>query len=278
MPASDAPTAADGRTTLRYGLVTGPSDQTLQSNVDLLLGWMGAQVAGLTLQRRDATSYEELATAVTKGDVDVAWLPPIVYVRLADAATALGSIVRAGRADYEAALIVRRDSKIRGVESLRGTRAGWVDRWSAAGFVLPRVKLALMGLDPRRCFRTESFYGSHAAVVQALLDGSCDVAGTYAHGKSAANGGSWSELASAEVRVLETFGAIPPDVLATRSGLDPAGRAMIEGALRRAIDDPRGRVLLKQVFGGDELSETSMKSYESLVSALKLASARGLFD
>ena len=43
--------------------------------------------------------------------------------------------------------------------------------WSAAGFVLPRVKLALLGVDPRTVFRTEKFHGSHRAALQALVDG-----------------------------------------------------------------------------------------------------------
>ena len=77
-----------------------------------------------------------------------------MFVRLADAVTPIGSILRDGKSAYEAALVVRADSNVRTIDSLRGTRAGWVDPWSAAGFVLPRVKLALLGIDPRNVFRT----------------------------------------------------------------------------------------------------------------------------
>jgi phosphate/phosphite/phosphonate ABC transporter binding protein len=280
MPPSEPPEPKSGPTRVSCGVVAVPPAEDLRAKVDLLLGWMSANVDGLHFHRRDAPSYEDLAAAVTRGDIDVAWLPPIVYVRLAGEVNPLGSIVRSGRASYEAALIVRKDSKIRGVENLRGARAGWVDRWSAAGFVLPRMKLALLGIDPRRCFRTETFYGSHSGVVRALVEGSCDVAGTYAQAasKGPVTQGAWSDVEGADVRVLETFGAIPPDVLAARRGLEESVRARINEALKVAVGDERGRTLLKQVFGGDELSETSSKAYDSLVSALKLATARGLFD
>src|SRR5205085_12236058 len=137
-----------------------------------------------------------LAQDVRDAKVDIAWLPPIVYVRLADAVVPLGSILRGGRLSFEAALVVPSASRIKSIEGLRGTRAGWVDPWSAAGFVLPRVKLALLGVDPRTVFRTEKFHGSHRAALQALAEGACDVVGTYARAddKGEVTEGAWSEI------------------------------------------------------------------------------------
>jgi phosphate/phosphite/phosphonate ABC transporter binding protein len=262
-----------------YGLVVASAAEDLTAKVDRMLRWAGDQV-GIDFERRDASSYEELANGFRAGDIDVAWLPPIVYVRLAPEAEAIGSILRGGKSAYEAALIVRKDTRIKSIEALRGTRAGWVDRWSAAGFVLPRVKLSLLGVDPRTLFRTETFHGSHRAAIGALLDGACDVVGTYAQADKKGNvvGGAWSEVLGADVRVLATFGAIPPDVIAGRRGLPTAVREKVLGTLRAAVADDRGRKMLKDVFGGDALSEGLAKGYDSLASALKMATARGLFD
>jgi phosphate/phosphite/phosphonate ABC transporter binding protein len=267
------------RRPLAFGTVLSSAADDLRRKIERVLEWTGKR-AKIELELHEATSYEELANEVRRGHVDVAWLPPIVRVRLGADVVALGSILRDGRITYETALIVRSDSKAKTIAQLKKSRAGWVDRWSAAGFVLPRVNLALIGIDPRTFFRTETFYGSHRAVVTALVEGACDVAGTFAQAdaKGKVKGGAWSEVPGADVRVLATFGAIPPDVIGARAGLAEAQRNAICEALRAASTDPEGKKLLRAAFGGDTFVEDMSKSYESLSRALDIASARGLFD
>lgn len=262
-----------------FGLVVPSAGSDLPARVDGLAKMLGAH-AGLEVEHYDAAGYETLATEVRAGRVDVAWLPPIVYVRLADVVTPIGSILRGGRSAYEAALVVKSDSRIKTIDGLRNTRAGWVDPWSAAGFVLPRVKLALLGVDPRTVFRTETFHGSHRAAMQALADGACDVAGTYARSddKGKVIAGAWSEIEGAEVRVLATFGAIPPDVIAVRRGFPEEDRVKILEALRAACAEEATRAVLREIFNGDELREGLVSGYDALKSALDMATARGLFD
>ena len=262
-----------------FGLVVPPSGGDLPARVERLTKMVGEHM-GVAVSRFDAPSYEALATEVREGRVDIAWLPPIVFVRLADAVTPVASILRGGKTAYEAALVVKSDSRIRSIEGLRGIRAGWVDPWSAAGFVLPRVKLALLGVDPRPVFRTETFYGSHRAVIQALFEGACDVAGTYARSQEdgKVTAGAWSEVEGAEVRVLATFGAIPPDVIGVRKGYSEEGHAKLLAALRAACAEESTRTILRALFGGDQLSEGLASGYDALKSALEMATARGLFD
>lgn len=262
-----------------FGIVVQEAQSPVVAKVDEMLAWMTTQLDA-KIERRDSKSYEALAQDVRDGKVDIAWLPPIVYLRLAESVVPLGSFLRGGHAAYEAALVVKKDSRIKAIEGLRSTRAGWVDPWSAAGFVLPRVKLALLGVDPRTVFRTETFHGSHRVALQALIDGACDVVGTYARAddQGEITAGAWSEIEGAEVRVLATFGAIPPDVLAARKGLPDADRERILDVLRLATKEDRARGILKAIFGGDELREGLANGYDALQSALDMATARGLFD
>lgn len=251
----------------------------LPTRVDRLTKMIGEH-AGIEIERFDAPGYEALAKEVRERRVDIAWLPPIVFVRLADAVTPIGSILRGGQSAYEAALVVKSDSKFKTIDGLRGTRAGWVDPWSAAGFVLPRVKLALLGVDPRSVFRTETFYGGHRAVMKALAEGACDVAGTYARADAdgTVTAGAWSEVEGAEVRVLATFGAIPPDVIAVRNDYPKDARVKIVESLRTACAEESTRGILREIFNGDELKEGLVPGYDALRSALDMATARGLFD
>ena len=90
--------------------------------------------------------------------------------------------------------------------------------------------------------------------------------------------GAWSEIEGAEVRVLATFGAIPPDVIAVRKDFPDDARAKILEALRAACNEDASRTILREIFNGDELREGLASGYEALKSALDMATARGLFD
>jgi len=234
-----------------------------------------AKRLGRAIRSEPVADCEALAARVRAGELEVAWLPPIVFVEAGGLMTALGSVAREGHAAYEAALLVSGDGKIRSLDGLRGVKAGWVDRWSASGYVLPSVHLALHGFLPHACFASETFFGSHRAVIAALTSGACDVTATYAHADAQGNvrAGAWTEMGVENIRVLQTFGAIPPDVLTVRSdlGLEAALRAAFGAAF---VDDPESA---RVVFGGTDLVPGVAPGYTSLRSALELAKTRGIF-
>jgi len=264
-------------TRLAFGLVAAPDAKVLAA-FDELAAWIRTHT-DVDLERRDAPTYQALAASVRDGSSDVAWLPPVVYAWLAEAVTPLGSIARAGRTTYAAALVVRSDAKIASLEDLRGTRAGWVDPWSAAGYVVPRLELARAGIDPTTLFRSEAFHGTHRAALLALARGDCDVTGTYAHPRpddETIIEGSWSGMSDVDVRVLATFGSIPPDVIAVRRNLAPASYERALESLRRVASDAPD--LLRSVFGGDALHEGVESGHDALRRAYERATANGLFD
>jgi ABC-type phosphate/phosphonate transport system substrate-binding protein len=261
------------------GVVVPSAGSGLGERIDAIAKWMSARI-GVPIERRDAASYETLAADVREGRTDLAWLPPIVYLRLGSLVTPLGSMVRRGAVAYEAALIVPSSSKIRTIDALRGVRAGWVDRWSAAGFVLPRVKLALSGIDPRTLFRTETFHGSHRSLVKALMQGACDVAGTHAQADrdGRITSGAWSQVPGADVRVLATFGSIPPDVIAVRTAVAHHISGTAFAAFKDACANDMTREHIREVFGGEDVTEGLAPGYDSLQKALEMATGRGIFD
>ncbi len=264
---------------LVFGLVAAP-DAKVSASFDELAAWMRAH-AGVDLERRIAATYQDLATSMREGSSDVAWLPPVVYAWLAEAVTPLGSIARAGKTTYAAALVVGKDSKIASVSDLAGARAAWVDPWSAAGYVVPRLELARAGLDPTTLFRSEVFLGTHRDVLFAVSRGECDVAGTFARpsGEDGASvEGAWSDMDDVDVRVLSVFGSIPSDVIAVRRNLAPASFERALEGLRRVCADEGARALLRAVFGGDELHEGIEPGHETLRRAFERATANGLFD
>jgi phosphate/phosphite/phosphonate ABC transporter binding protein len=278
-----ADTIPPGAKGLVFALTWQKSAEPIGQRFADFTAWLGRE-ANQKITPRVALSYEELARMFRAGEVDLAWLPPIVFVSLEQdkIAVPLVSHQRATQSSYESVLIVRADSKIRTLDGLRGTRAAWVDPWSAAGYVLPRIKLAALGVDPRTLFLDEKFFGSHDAVVRAVLSDKADVGGTFArldrHGTVARGG--WSEVKDAEgaIRVLTTFGPIPSDVTVARRTLPEDQQQALAHAMVKASREPSVKDVVHQIFGVEEFREDGIPSYETLRRALELARARGLLE
>jgi phosphonate transport system substrate-binding protein len=242
------------------------------------------QRIGIPVVAAQAESYDQLASMLAANKLHVAWMPPIPFLALERSrlVVPLVSHKRGGQARYEAVLVARADASARTLMSLKGKRAAWVEPLSAAGYVIPRIQLAALGIDPRTTFTSEQFYGSHEAAVSAVLAATADVAGTYASVNDSGDvaRGSWSELAGAEgvVRVWQRFGPIPADVTAARSTLDPALRDALRTALIDISRDPHGQKLVHALFGVDEFAPWEDTSYEPLRTAMRGAAERGLLD
>ena len=232
----------------------------------------------------EAESYEDLARAVVAGEVDLAWLPPLAFIALErrGAVAALVSAMRGGDTAFYSAIIVARDSELHSPEDLAGARAAWVDRYSASGYVVPRVGLAAVGIDPRVAFAEERFWHSHEAVVRAVASGRADFGATYA-GVGAGGTitrGSWMDVPGADgaVRVLVQFGAIPGDVVAARTALPEARRVRLMQALLTLSLEEEHCLVLYDAFGIDELRSFSTAGYDSLRRLAEEASKRGLLE
>lgn len=258
---------------LVLGIAWQGGAEPIDADFARLTSWLSSR-SGLEVAPRTALSYVELARMVRTGEADLAWLPPLPFVQLdkAGAIAPLVTNVRAGGASYHAALVVRADSAIRTLEELRGASAAWVDRFSASGYVIPRAALATRKLAPRRLLREERFYGSHEAVVHAVLSGRANVGATYAQlderGRIAR--GAWSKIPDADrlLRVLVTVGKIPGDVIATRRDTPEEVRAALKGAFLDAFTDARAAAAARRIFGVDAFRDGPLDSYDALRGAV----------
>jgi phosphate/phosphite/phosphonate ABC transporter binding protein len=233
---------------------------------------------------RSALSYPELAEMMRGAGADLAWLPPIVYTRLESEGhvVSIASHQRAASSRYESVLIVRRDSAISDLEDLRDRRVGWVDRWSAAGYVLPRIALLARGVDPRELFGEEKFFGSHDSAVHALLAERVDAVATFARGDDRGNfpEGGWSHAAGADarIRVLVGFGSIPADVTAAHVNTAVSIREKVAVALASVGAHPQALELARRIFGIERFRSDEQADYEGLRRALESAYECGLIE
>jgi phosphate/phosphite/phosphonate ABC transporter binding protein len=228
-------------------------------------------------------SYERVTQLVHKGNLDLAWVSPIPFIALQRSGSVVPLVAPfRGGMHYHGAIVTAAGSTLQGLASLAGKRVAWVDRYSAAGFVVPRIELAKAGLDVRSAFSSQRLYGSHEAAVRAVVEGHADFAATFV--RLAPNGaviqGPWTHMPGVEekLRVFATFGEIPPDVIAARATLDAAVRERVEEAFLSLGSDPEGRALLAKVFGAEELFKVDVARYEALRNAAAEAVQEHLLD
>ena len=211
-----------------------------------------------------AAAYTDLAETVGAGQVDLAWMPPALYVytRRALGVRLAATVERSGADGYRSALLCRKGACER-VSDVRGARAAWVDPWSAAGYLMPRAIIASEGLDPSAVLRSERFVGSYDAALEAVEAREAELAGGYC---TVARDGrvleqSWP--ASANVRVLDLSPPIPSDVLCTTGALSSSDAIAIEASLCRADADDVARAL-----GGTGLARPDAAHYDALDRAI----------
>ena len=242
---------------------------------------MLAKRLGCEVALFEAASYDELSRAVVSRYVDVAWLPPIPFVTLLEhrAVVPLVNLRRGGRARFRAAIIARGDSAIARPSDLVGKRAAWVDPSSASGFVVPRVALDELGVDPRTSFPKQRFFHAHELVARAVLGGLADFGATYAGVSESGEitRGPWSIGESAQhVRVIALVGDIPGDVVAANASLDASERDALCDALLKISRDKRSKLLAHGAFGLDEFARFEPGGYDELARAVRSATERGL--
>jgi phosphate/phosphite/phosphonate ABC transporter binding protein len=265
-----------------FGLAVPESIPVVDAGVRSIIRWIGAR-AGIELVRFQVPSYEALARQMLGGALHVAWLPPIVFVRLEREGVAVPLVTnQRGTSDgYQSVLLVRASSSIWTLDALRGASAAWVDPMSASGYVLPRLQLAALGLDPRTLFGVERFYGSHAGVVRALLDGTVDVAATFAgSGDGIVSRRSFmpEPEPSDELRVLATFGEIPADLIAVRHDVADDARASLASAFTDVCNDAAMAPVAQRIFGVASFGADGFARYDGLRQTIDAAAERGLLD
>lgn len=214
-------------------------------------------------------SYAELAQLMGRGDAQLGWMPPAVFVRseASSGLRLLAAIERSMGDGYRGVLFVPQDSPARSVTDLRGTSVAWVDRDSAAGYLFVRLAMREAGIEPSELFGDERFAGSHGSAVRAVLRGEADAGATHAQTKPGTEEivlAGWHFYAGVNgMRPLLVSPPIPPDVICASRSLDPDRLDDAREALLRlhTIDDGDPD-LLDEVFGGVKLVGAKTTDYD----------------
>ena len=240
---------------------------------------LASAAAGVRFEPVLTSSYAELTAAIREGEVGLAWLPPVPTIELEarNSASVLAIPARRGATTYHAAFITRRGGP-KTLAELRGRRAAWVQRDSAAGYLVPRMHLAAQGFDVLRFFARELFVHSHTGVIDAVVSGDADVGATFCSidGNGKVVRSPWQDDDGNNLRPVEalaTMGPIPNDALVAASEVPANARSALTRWLLTL--DGRAKEIFERLLGSGDFRVPAPNHYEMLRHALRAAHARG---
>jgi len=241
--------------TLTIGIPRPLSAQEAADDAKALEGYLSEQLRK-PVQARTFAGYDQLADALGKGQLDLAWITPLSYVK-ASSASRVFPLVKAVRKGlyYRSVYFVRDESKAKELADLKGRKVGWVDPGSAAGFLFPRAMLVKKGIALKGFFSAEKFLGDHKSVCNAVLKGEVDAGATFANGPGEGSGyradgcgETVGPQALDRLRVIAFGDRIPNEVVAAREGFDEGVAAQVTGVFSLMPETDAGRGILSKVF------------------------------
>lgn len=171
-----------------------------------------AEATGLAIVLDPQPSYRALVDGLAARTIDLAWLPPVAYVKAQalGAAFLVATTERGGAATYGCAVLAREPGDL---ASARGKRVVWADPWSASGYVVPRALLRQAKIDPEADFAEKIEVRGIRDVLAALREGRADVGGVHCRTTAAGTiaSGPWSDADG--LTPIAVGGPIPCDAL-----------------------------------------------------------------
>lgn len=158
--------------------------------------------------------YASALAALNRGSIDFAWVGPMAYViaREKGGLMALAKAQHQGGAAYRGVFITRRNSRVLGLDDIRGRTVGFVDPESASGYLYPLYLLKRIRIDPHKDCARVLFLKKHDAVLQAVLEGKIDAGVCLEATLEAVN----DPQIRNQILVLGKTDEVPSDVLVCR--------------------------------------------------------------
>lgn len=260
---------------LKFGLSASPTSPENAARQAKELEPYLAQAMGKKVIVSVTPTLEALAKDLAEGRLDAAWMPPFTFV-LARAANGkiepVAKAIRQGAPLYLSVLFARAGKNTpTTLSGFKGMKVAWVDLKSTSGYLFPQAMLKEQGVDPGAFFKEQAFLGNHAAVCKAVAAGKFDLGATFAdvpaEGAQLLLDGCKEHADIKKLTVIDVAGTVPNDVIATRSGLDPADVRAVKMVALGLSDTKDGAQLLKSVFDADGFEGVDRRDFESVEKA-----------
>lgn len=239
LPGAAAPRVSSEQQERVYtlGAIAYSGSQNLKSG-QMLADYLGARLKA-KVQIKMYNEYAGILNDIDHEMLDMAILSPVVYALCMDdpGLSFVATALFRGKPVYHSVILARKDGPIASIQGLSGKKIGFVDRYSASGYIYPAAFLRTANLmDGDIPLYNPIFYGSHDRVIRALFDGKVDAIATYDTFFEYANHqvGEMKNLSLDSFRVLKLVPErIPEDAFVCRSEV---GKDVID-TLKIALSD-----------------------------------------
>ena len=236
----------------------------LDGQVGLLERWSSLLSEALQtkvsfVQRR---SYQAIVDLLKSKEADAAWLCGYPYVLNRKFFDLVAVPVYDGASFYRSYLVVNTsDTTTRTINDLGQRVFAYSDPLSNSGFLVPRYKLQMSGVDPDRFFKRTFFTYSHQKVIQAVQERIADAGAVDSY--------VWETLAQQHADAVtgmrvawrsDRYG-FPPIV--TRKGIPEETTRRLRDSLMAMTQSGEGQSVLKQL-NLDGFAMPSPALYESI--------------
>lgn len=271
------PAPAPVQTAVLVGVVAALNDEVAKKQADALASFVAIAVKETTLPRV-FPDQEALALAVSKGDVDVALMGPLAYVRLDPKAKTqlLFRTVRNGKSTYRSVLFAPPSSKLTSLDALKKSKTplkvAWVETSSATGYVIPKAVLLQAGINPAQSFEVQDFLGSHDAVCKAVMEGKYDVGATFSD--PVANASKVTGCVSAlgkkvdTLKVVAMSSDVPNDVMVSAPKFPQGKVDAIVAAAKAASTTADGKKSLQAALLAEGVADVKDEDFAPIRKAL----------
>ncbi len=131
-----------------------------------------AKELGMPVEMVFRSSYRDIITAFSNGEVDICLTGAFMYVLTRENAD-IHPLVRRkkfGSSRYYSVIVVRKDSGIRRLADLKGKSFVFTDKESTTGYLLPMAMMRQKGiLDPEQYFSEVIYTGNHDSALLAVF-------------------------------------------------------------------------------------------------------------
>lgn len=245
---------AKGPRALTLGMVLYTEAASQQETIAPLASYLEKRL-GREIQIRFFHDYYSILSGLDHEAVDIALLSPAIYALIMDdpALTIMAVPLERDKLFYHSIILAAKDGQVNSISDLVGKRVGFVDKYSASGYLVPAAYLAEQGLlagGPRPYVPV--FLGSHGKAVRALLEKKVDAVCTYDTFFDFAGHqlGEYRNLNIDTFRLLKLLPErVPADALVCRTALgkevaEKLQKALVEyRALRNEKDSPLQKVI-----------------------------------
>jgi len=259
---------------LRFAVSRSNGGPTLLDGARQFAAALGHQLAA-PVEVAVSYDYAGLLKATIAGNVELAWMPPLIHARAASRGGRLVALSkRGGSLGYHSGILVK-NGRYRTIADLVGVRAAWVDPSSSSGYIFPRLHLLAAAADPAALFASERFCGSATNACRLVAAGEADVAACFlsvAADRESAQREVARMFKTDDVSVLDVTAKIPPDGFVVAPTVDESLSRSLRAALLNLHTVPEGRNGLQALLQAESLARVQPEIVADLERLVSYAS------